>query len=258
MDFEGDFGLWQRKIAECLEGKSRRLTVFGALGIDAGQSVLDLGCGGGHLLRDIALAVGENGRAVGLDASEAQIEAAQALCDGLASAELHQGDATALPFEDAAFDRLASIQMLEYVPEVDAALAEARRVMKPGAKAALVSVLWDHWRFHGAEAQLNDLFHDTWRKHCHHQMLPLEIVPKLRQAGFDGIEQRPIAFINTEMHDNSFSRWAAKIVAAFGVANGLDQGDAEAWLQQLDAANEAGRFGFVSVPVLTTAIAMPG
>ena len=119
------------------------------LSIKSGQAILDLGCGGGHLVRDIALAVGETGRAVGLDASADQLTSARELCKGLPSVELIEGDSTDLPFEDGSFDGLGSIQMLEYVREVDIAIAEARRVLKPGGKAALVSVLWDHWRFHG-------------------------------------------------------------------------------------------------------------
>lgn len=255
MDFGGDIGLWQRKIAEGLEGTARRLAVIEALAIGSGQAILDLGCGGGHLVRDVALAVGDDGRAVGLDASKDQISAARSLCADLTSAELIDGDATDLPFEDASFDALASIQMLEYVPDADAALSEARRILKPGGKAALVSVLWDHWRFHGAEPELNDKMHDIWREHCFHQMLPFELPAKLNAAGFDGISQRPIAFMNNTMHDNSFALWAAKVVAAFAVAGGTDEKEATSWLNQLDDADAKGRFGFVSVPVLTTAIA---
>lgn len=255
MDFAGDIGLWQRKIAEGLEGTSRRLAVLEALSIASGQALLDLGCGGGHLVRDLAFAVGESGRVVGLDASEAQLEAARVLCEGLAIAELIEGDATDLPFEEATFDSLASIQMLEYVPDVDSALSEARRVIKPGGKVALVSVLWDHWRFHGAEPELNDQMHDIWREHCFHQMLPFELPAKLIAAGFDGISQKPIAFMNNTMHDNSFALWAAKVVAAFAVAKGMDEKEATSWLKQLDKADAEGRFGFVSVPILTTAIA---
>ena len=99
MDFGGDIGLWQRKIAEGLEGTSRRLAVFEALAINSGQAVLDLGCGGGHLVRDFALAVGDNGRAVGLDSSTAQLESANALCSGLSAVELIEGDATNMPFD---------------------------------------------------------------------------------------------------------------------------------------------------------------
>ncbi len=255
MDFAGDIGLWQRKIAEGLEGTSRRLAVLEALSIASGQALLDLGCGGGHLVRDLAFAVGESGRVVGLDASEAQLEAARVLCEGLAIAELIEGDATDLPFEEATFDSLASIQMLEYVPDVDSALSEARRVIKPGGKVALVSVLWDHWRFHGADPALNDRMHEIWRKHCFHQMLPMEMTKKLRAAGFDGVIQKPISFINTTMHDNAFAMWAAKLVAAFAAGNGVDPDETATWLEQLDAADAEGRFGFVSVPVLTTAVA---
>ena len=52
MDFDGDFGLWQRNIAESLEGNARRMAVFEALSIESGQAILDLGCGGGYLVRD--------------------------------------------------------------------------------------------------------------------------------------------------------------------------------------------------------------
>lgn len=78
MDFGDDIGLWQRNIAEGPEGTKRRLAIFQALAINSGQAILDLGCGGGHLARDLALAVGDNGRAVGLDASTAQLESANA------------------------------------------------------------------------------------------------------------------------------------------------------------------------------------
>ncbi len=255
MDFGGDIGLWQRKIAEGLEGTARRLAVIEALAIGSGQAILDLGCGGGHLVRDVALAVGDSGRAVGLDASKDQIAAARSICSHIPTAELVEGDATDLPFENASFDSLASIQMLEYVPEVEAVLPEARRVLKAGGKAALISVLWEHWRFHGAKPELNDKIHDVWREHCCHQMLPFELPAMLITAGFDGISQRPIAFMNNTMHDNSFALWAAKVVAAFAVARGMDEKEATSWLNQLDEADAEGRFGFVSVPILTTAIA---
>lgn len=73
MDFGGDTGLWQRKIAEGPDGIARRTAVFNSLNIVSGQAGLDLGCVGGHLFREIALAVGSGGRAVGLERSGALI-----------------------------------------------------------------------------------------------------------------------------------------------------------------------------------------
>ena len=141
MDFTGDIGLWQRHLAEGPEGIARRMAVFEALAVESGQAILDLGCGGGHLVRELALAVGDGGRAVGLDASADQLAAARVLCDGLPAAELVEGNATNMAFADGAFEGLASIQALEYIADVDGALAEIRRVLKPGGKAALVSAL---------------------------------------------------------------------------------------------------------------------
>ena len=256
MDFDGDFGLWQRNIAESLEGKARRMAVFEALSIESGQAILDLGCGGGYLVRDIAQAVGDNGRAVGLDSSTDQLAAAGTHCAGLAAVEFIEGSVIDMAFEDGSFDGLASIQMFEYIADVDKALAETRRVLKPGGKAVLISVLWDHWRFHGADPGLNDRMHDIWRIHCSHQMLPFEMQAKLEATGFGAVVQKPLAFINNTMHQNAFARWAAKIVAAFAIGNGVDEEDAVLWLDQLSRADREGRFGFVSVPVLTTAVAV--
>lgn len=256
MDFGGDIGLWQRRIAEAPEGMARRGAVFEALAVESGQAILDIGCGGGHLVREIALAVGGDGRAVGLDASAVQLEAARTLCAGVAAAELIEGDATDLTFGDGAFDGIASIQALEYVPEVDRALAEARRVLKPGGKAAFVSVLWDHWRFHGPDPALNEKILETFRAHCAHQMLPLEMPRRLAGAGFGGVARRPIAFINGTLHDNAFALWAARIVVAFAVGQGVAEEEASLWFDQLTQADREGRFGFVSVPVLTTATAV--
>lgn len=256
MEFSGNAALWQRKLAESHQGHDRRMAVFDSLLVEPGQVVLDLGCGGGHLVREFALAVGDGGRAVGLDASAEQIETARSLCSDLPAAELVQGDATELLFDDGTFDGLACIQALEYILDPDRALIESRRVLKRAGKAAFVSVCWDHWRFHGAEPELNDQMHDAWRAHCPHQMLPLEMPRRLSAAGFGGITRRQIAFFNGTLHENTFAFWAAKLVAAFAVGQHVAQEDSDLWLHQLFQADSEGRFGFVSVPVLTTAVAI--
>lgn len=256
MEFSGDIGLYQRKLSESHQGHERRMAVFDSLRIESGQAFLDVGCGGGHLVRELALAVGADGRVVGLDASAEQIESARALCSDLPAAELVEGNATDMVFNDGAFDGLACIQTIEYIPDPDRALVECRRVLKSAGQAAFVSVCWDHWRFHGPEPSLNNRIHEAWRGHCPHQMLPLEMPRRLSAAGFGGITQRPIAFFNGTLHENTFAYWAAKAVAVFALTRGIPQDEAERWMNQLHEANKEGRFGFISVPVLTTAVAV--
>jgi hypothetical protein len=81
----------------------------------------------------------------------------------------------------------------------------------------------------------------------------MELPRKLNTAGFNGVAQKPIAFINGTMHENAFALWAAKLVASFAIGKGVEDEDAADWLDQLQKADTEGRFGFVSVPVLTTA-----
>ncbi|RWF80788.1 class I SAM-dependent methyltransferase [Mesorhizobium sp.] len=55
---------------------------------------------------------------------------------------IEQADATALPFEDNAFDRALALLVLHFVPETGKAVAEMRRVTRPGGVVA--AVVWDH------------------------------------------------------------------------------------------------------------------
>lgn len=61
---------------------------------------------------------------------------------------------------------------------------------------------------------------------------------------------------NANLHENTFAFWAAKIVHAFAATRGIEQEDTDLWFDQLCEADKDGRFGFVSVPVVTTAVAV--
>ncbi len=256
MDFAGSVGELQRRVAESPAGRTRRLAVFEALGPQAGGRYLDIGCGGGHLVRELALAVGEKGRAVGIDVSADQVAAAADYCQGLPAADTRTGDVTALDFAAGSFDGVASIQVLEYVTELDRACAEIRRVLRPGGKAALISILWDAFLFTGAEPELSGRIHQAWRAHCPHQMLPAELPKRLPAAGLNGVTQRPIPFFDTRRHESAYGFWVSKVMAGFAQGQGVSKEDAEAWVAQLDEAERDGRYGFIAVPVLTVATAM--
>lgn len=255
MKWSGNVAAWQRKVAEGPEGVARRRAVVEGLAPKPGEAVLDIGCGGGHLVRDLAQAIGPDGRAAGIEMSPDQLAAAKQTCAGISNIALHEGDATALPFEDNSFDAAATIQTFEYIPDVNAALRETARILKPGGRAALVSVLWDHWRFHGADEKITEAILDIWRAHCAHQMLPLELEMRMSGLGFSSFERRPLAFLNTTLGEDAYAHWAVKYVEAFALARGFDPADMARWIAELHEAEREGRFGFVSVPVLTIAAA---
>ena len=96
------------------------------------ERVLDVGCGSGATLLPVARRV-PAGLAVGLDYSQAMVERCQheARAAGLRLG-LTRGTALDLPFPAASFDVVMMNHMLYHVSDIPAALAEARRVLKPG------------------------------------------------------------------------------------------------------------------------------
>ena len=69
MRYSGDLAAIQQSLARCHDLVARRVAVLAALDAGVGDVVLEVGCGGGTYLREIATAVGEHGRAIGYDVS---------------------------------------------------------------------------------------------------------------------------------------------------------------------------------------------
>ena len=101
--------------------------------LEPGMRVLDFGCGPGTITVGLAKLV-EPGEVHGLDMEESQIEIArEAAADGgHDNAAFHVGNILDLPFEDSSFDVAHCHAVLMHVPDVRDALAEVKRVLKPG------------------------------------------------------------------------------------------------------------------------------
>lgn len=104
-----------------------------------GLDVLDAGCGVGSIALDVATKVAP-GRVVGIDFDPGQIEAARqsAAEIKLENAEFFTASVYQLPFDVASFDVVYSNAVLMYVREPVRALAEMRRVLRPGGLAAVI------------------------------------------------------------------------------------------------------------------------
>jgi ubiquinone/menaquinone biosynthesis C-methylase UbiE len=104
------------------------------------ERVLDVGCGPGDLLREMARHLSVTGQQqgvwdmlVGLDFSPGMAAQAVAQAAGL-PVHFFVGDAQTLPFSDATFDVVMARHMLYHVPDIDQAVAEAARVLRDGGR----------------------------------------------------------------------------------------------------------------------------
>lgn len=100
----------------------------------AGQCLLDVGCGAGGFL---ALASAAGAAPTGLDAAPGMLEIARRR---VPEAVLRTGDVESLPFEDHSFDAVTGFNSFQYATNPRHALAEARRVVRPGGR--VVVAVW--------------------------------------------------------------------------------------------------------------------
>jgi arsenite methyltransferase len=107
------------------------------LDIPPGGVTLDVGSGPGNVTASLARAAGPDGLALGVDISEPMLARA---VRGEAGSQVGflRADAQRLPFRDETFDAVVSIAMLQLIPEPAAALAEMVRVLRPGARMAVM------------------------------------------------------------------------------------------------------------------------
>jgi ubiquinone/menaquinone biosynthesis C-methylase UbiE len=154
-------------------------------GVQAGQTVVDVGCGSGVLTEELARRVGA-GHVAAADPSPL-LEACAARVPG---ADLHQASAEALPWPDDAFDGALAQLVVHFMDDPDGGAAEMRRVTKPGGTAAacvwdfrdggmtMLSVYWNSARAVDPEAESeSSLFGD-----------PDSLERLWRDAGLDGVE----------------------------------------------------------------------
>jgi demethylmenaquinone methyltransferase/2-methoxy-6-polyprenyl-1,4-benzoquinol methylase len=115
------------------------------LSVGQSERVLEIGCGTGHSLVELARTVGRSGRVCGVDLSEKMLfESRRRLSEVAPAAEvqLARSDAAMLPYEDVFFDGVFMSFTLELfdTPEIPLVLEECRRVLKKGGRIAVVGV----------------------------------------------------------------------------------------------------------------------
>ena len=107
-----------------------------ALGVLAGDRVLEIACGTGLNFPHLRQLIGDNGSLTGLDLTPAMLDIAQLEIErhGWKNVEVRQGDAARLPFPDDSFDKAFCAFALNIIPDFERAIAEVWRVLVPGGR----------------------------------------------------------------------------------------------------------------------------
>jgi ubiquinone/menaquinone biosynthesis C-methylase UbiE len=255
LTFTDDMARIQRAVAQCHDQVLRRSQVLEALQLRTGERVLDVGCGGGFYAAEVAQCVGPTGQVCAIDHSADQIAAAQARCAEWAWVTCRVADAVALPYEDGEFDVVYGVQVFEYIEQLDTALREVHRVLRPGGRCAILATDWSTAVWHSRAPDRMQRVLTAWMAHTHTPDLPSILGVRLRQACLEPLRQTPMSRINRSYHGHSFSYWVARMIQAFVVGRqAVTAAEAEAWLQEFDTLEQHGAYFFCLTPVLTEAV----
>jgi ubiquinone/menaquinone biosynthesis C-methylase UbiE len=233
---------YDRKAAELIERSyqtpeivNQRLRTLAALALARGESVLDAGCGTGLLLEQEARAVGSEGRAEGVDFSDAMLDHARTRCSGLEQVRLQQGSIETLPFEDASFDAVSCTQTLLYVEDMDQALLEIHRVLKPGGRIAIVETDWSGAIVNSPDPAMTRRIFDAWSLAVANPNLPRRLGPMLRRIGFAALRVEAIPLLNASYSEHSFSANLLQNFADTAVKQKvITAAESKAWREAVD------------------------
>ena len=220
--------------------EQRRLIVE-MLELQPGEHVLDIGSGPGFLACEMAAVVGEEGSVHGVDPSESMlaIAAQRERVAGSAPTEFRTGDALELPYPTASFDAAVSTQVYEYVEDMPAALADARRVLRPGGRLLVLDTDWDSivWRSSDRDRMRRVLA--AWDEHLADPHLPARLTGLLRDAGFTVTLRKTIPILNAGLRSDTYSAGLIGFITGFvSGRQGITEDEARAWADDLAAQGD--------------------
>ena len=208
----------------------------------AGMDLLDVGCGPASITADLAERVAP-GRVVALDAAAGALEAARKTLRerGLSEqVEVTSGDVMALPFEDASFDVVHAHQVLQHLADPVGALAEMRRVTRPGGIVAVRDAVYSAMTWFPEPAgmeQWRSVYMATARANGGEPDAGSRLLSWARAAGFADASASASTWCYATPADRAWQSqtWAQRCLTSFGpraVELGLaDRADLEAMAQ---------------------------
>ena len=210
--------------------------------LSAGMDLLDVGCGPASITADLAERVAP-GRVVALDAASDALQAARATLSerGLSEqVELTCGDVMTLPFEDASFDVVHAHQVLQHLADPVSALAEMRRLTRPGGIVAARDAVYSAMTWFPEPAgmeQWRSVYMATARANGGEPDAGSRLLSWARAAGFTDVTASASTWCYATPADRTWQSqtWAQRCLTSFGpraVELGLaDRADLEAMAQ---------------------------
>lgn len=225
----------------------RRRLVSQAVAAAPAERLLDVGCGPGFYVAELADRVGDSGHVTGVDSSQPMLAMAAQRTEGRSNVTLLNGEATDLPVADGSVDAALSVQVYEYIDDIGGALGEMFRVLRPGGRLVVWDVDWSTVSWYSAEADRMARVLRVWDEHLSDPALPQRLAAEMSDAGFVDVQAEGHAFVNTDAGSDAYSGAILPLVEAFVAEHGVTVEDATGWRSELEALSAANRYFFAVI-----------
>jgi arsenite methyltransferase len=198
-------------------------------------------------MADMADVVGPEGHVTGIDVSDSMLA-----LSGQRFSEpplrdrtsILKADATQLPFETIHFDAAVATQVYEYVPDVDRALADLYRVLRPAGRALILDTDWDSLVWNTPDPPLRDRLIHAWTARFAHPHLPCTLTHRLQNAGFRVLRCDALVLLNDTYDPDTYSLTNGYITGEFVQQQGLSASEVADWEQSLEDFGRQGLYFF--------------
>ena len=152
------------------------------IAIRSGDTILDIGCGGGRTIARLA-ALAKEGEVHGIDHSEESVAASRRMNP---NARIVQGSVSKLPYPDGMFDLVTAVETHYYWPDLDADVREVLRVLEPGGTFLIIAEAYKGGKYDRLLQRLETLKQRGIMQYAH--LTVDEHRSLLATAGFTNVE----------------------------------------------------------------------
>jgi len=178
---------WLNRLPQCVWESAAAVGNPFSLGpVQAGETVVDVGCGAGADACVAALLVGKDGEVFGIDSTPAMIDKAtrNAAASRLTQVSFQEADMTALPLPSACANLVISNGAMNLAENKDAVLEEVFRILQPGGRLQIADMV----RYPSATISAGCEGKESWADCVSGTLLPEVFLATISKAGFINVE----------------------------------------------------------------------